>query len=252
MFASIYAVFVTPYHGHPRFKIIADQFSSTNNKMCGVQNGIIYIAFYFILRGYERPEAPSEILHILSEYIYFITITFEQDVKIFLFFRMKLPKNSMMIAKTCVKPKNAHTSTSGEDIFDSVSILFEYMRNGNRKKLIQLIRPLDGKFCDTLRKLKSKLVEDSLRIMSLTGSQDVNVAVCDASSSEISEQTNEEILFNPNIITIEVAGKNYRLIRNAPECSAIKLALSPLVGCPLLASFDLSPERILPVVENFQ
>lgn len=37
MFASIYAVFVTPYHGHPRFKIIADQFSSTNNKMCGVQ-----------------------------------------------------------------------------------------------------------------------------------------------------------------------------------------------------------------------
>lgn len=59
------------------------------------------------------------------------------------------------------------------------------MRNGNRKKLIQLIRPLDGKFCDTLRKLKSKLVEDSLRIMSLTGSQDVNVAVCDASSSEI-------------------------------------------------------------------
>lgn len=164
-------------------------------------------------------------------------------------FPMKLPENAMMVARLPIKQKAEPTCSNNGDGYITqdlwgISIRFEYQRSPKSPpKVIAMVRLPNDSFSNTVQRLKRKFVQRSVEAMTLDVAGDVTVRVEDAGSSEFEDLTNEDVFFNQSISSIKIDGKSYRLIRDAPECTTLKIALEPTVGYPLLPSYDLSTGR---------
>uniref|UniRef100_A0A0N5A8C0 Endo/exonuclease/phosphatase domain-containing protein n=1 Tax=Syphacia muris TaxID=451379 RepID=A0A0N5A8C0_9BILA len=161
---------------------------------------------------------------------------------------MNLPDGVMMVSRTLKEPSTRCEDDSAINELNYISLLFKY-KNHEREKLIRVTRPANEMFMYTLQRLKAKLVKFSLENMLIDSFDDVKLGNCD--TSKITEKTNEEVLYNAKISSLEINGMNFRLIRDAPECNMLKIDLNPMVGCPLMPSYDLCSGRKPSPLVNF-
>lgn len=162
-------------------------------------------------------------------------------------FNMKLPNDAMMIWRdneTNTKQSSDYCGAGIEHQSD-FSILFEYSRPSSSpsQNIMSLRRPLNENFSKTVERLKKKMIGKQKKgnpcADNSATDQQTCVEVDGFNLSDANKQTNMDIFYDERISFIKINDRKYRLIRDAPDCSCLKIDLEPRVGRPLIASYDM-------------
>ncbi|VDK54482.1 unnamed protein product [Anisakis simplex] len=160
---------------------------------------------------------------------------------------MKIPDLSVFVWRDMPykNKENGATNSIGR-IPSDISIVFEYNVSEDdptSTPLVALRRSLSDKFINTQQRLRLRLTggtKKKRKGLKLNDADLVAINVTGVDNSELLSSTNEDIFFNnANVNSLRIGDKEYRLIRNALDCSSLSVALRPIVGCPLMASFDM-------------
>uniref|UniRef100_A0A915AGX7 Endonuclease/exonuclease/phosphatase domain-containing protein n=1 Tax=Parascaris univalens TaxID=6257 RepID=A0A915AGX7_PARUN len=162
---------------------------------------------------------------------------------------MKLPDSTIFIWHDAplkskrVDNDGSELSTSVGRVPLDISILLTYEQAEEPSSyVIAMRRRSDDKYVNTLQRLRVKLSYGSKkkRKGAVVGDADlVPLEVMGVDNSKLHLWTNEDVFYNSEVSSLQIGTKPYRLVRDAADCSSLAIALKPIVGCPLMASYDM-------------